>query len=216
MLEIKNLTKIFDNNKTAVNDINVTINNGEFISVIGYSGSGKSTFLNLISGLLQPTSGEILFDGKNINSLNDKEISALRNDSIGYIMQGNSLMPNLTVEENILLPVTFSQTKHEFSVEDVLKDVGILDLKNKYPSEISGGEAKRCAIARALLLKPKLLLADEPVSDLDPENTNIIMKVFSNYVKKGMSVIMVTHNMETTKCTKTIYKMDNGHLSKTN
>lgn len=214
MLKIKNLTKTFGKNNTAVDNVNLNVNEGDFISIIGYSGSGKSTLLNLISGLLEPTSGSITFDNEDINKMNDKELSCVRNSGIGYILQGNSLLPNLTVMENILMPLTFCDEKKEYDIDTIMSDVGITDLKDKYPSEISGGEAKRCAIARALLLKPKLLLADEPVSDLDPENTKIIMDVFSKYADAGMSIIMVTHNMETTKYSKQIFKMDKGALKK--
>lgn len=214
MLKIKNLTKTFGKNNTAVDNVNLNVNEGDFISIIGYSGSGKSTLLNLISGLLEPTSGSITFDNEDINKMNDKELSCVRNSGIGYILQGNSLLPNLTVMENILMPLTFCDEKKEYDIDTIMSDVGITDLKDKYPSEISGGEAKRCAIARALLLKPKLLLADEPVSDLDPENTKIIMDVFSKYADAGMSIIMVTHNMETTKYSKQIFKMDKGVLKK--
>lgn len=214
MLKIKNLTKTFGKNNTAVDNVNLNVNEGDFISIIGYSGSGKSTLLNLISGLLEPTSGSITFDNEDINKMNDKELSCVRNSGIGYILQGNSLLPNLTVMENILMPLTFCDEKKAYDIDTIMSDVGITDLKDKYPSEISGGEAKRCAIARALLLKPKLLLADEPVSDLDPENTKIIMDVFSKYADAGMSIIMVTHNMETTKYSKQIFKMDKGALKK--
>lgn len=216
MLEIKNLTKEFDEKEKciAVNNVSLHVEKGDFISIVGYSGSGKSTLLNLISGLLTPTSGSILFQGADINKLKDKQISDIRNRGIGYVLQGNSLLSNLTVAENILLPATFYYDDKEYDVEKVMNEVGIYEIKDRYPSEISGGEAKRCAIARSLLLNPKLLLADEPVSDLDPENTKIIMDVFSNYVNKGMSIIMVTHNIETTKYGNLVYRMNKGELIK--
>jgi putative ABC transport system ATP-binding protein len=214
VLTIKNLTKIYDDNTNclAVDNVNLTVEKGEFVSIIGYSGSGKSTLLNLISGVLEPTSGEVLFEGEDINKVKDKRLSAIRNHEIGYILQGNSLMANLTVKENILLPATFCETDMQYDVNEIMLELGIYEIKDKYPSEISGGEAKRCAIARALLLNPKLLLADEPVSDLDPENTQIIMNAFSKHAANGMAIIMVTHNMETTKYSSITYRMSKGKI----
>jgi putative ABC transport system ATP-binding protein len=168
--------------------------------------------LNLISGLLEPTTGEILFKNENIKKLKDKRLSAIRNHEIGYILQGNSLMSNLTVRENIVLPATFCEPSMDYDANDVMLELGIYDIRDKYPSEISGGEAKRCAIARALLLNPTLLLADEPVSDLDPENTQLIMNVFSKHAANGMAIIMVTHNMETTRYSSITYRMSKGKL----
>lgn len=217
MLKITNLVKKFeskDKHLVAVKYVNLDVQDGEFVSIIGYSGSGKSTLLNLISGLLKPTEGCIELNNMEISNLSDEKISELRTTNIGYVLQGNSLMSNLTVEENILLPLTFNQKDVSCSVESIMDKLGISDLKDKYPSEISGGEAKRCAIARALLLNPKLLLADEPVSDLDPENTKIIMEAFKECASDGMSIIMVTHNMDTVKYSDTVYRMNNGTLKK--
>lgn len=217
MLRIANLVKNFDSKEkqfVAVKHVNLDVKDGEFVSIIGYSGSGKSTLLNLISGLLKPTEGCIELDNMRINNFSDEKMSVLRNGSIGYVLQGNSLLSNLTVEENILLPLTFSQKNILCDVESIMGKLGISDLKNKYPAEISGGEAKRCAIARTVLLNPRLLLADEPVSDLDPENTKIIMEAFREYASNGMSIIMVTHNMDTIKYSDTVYRMHNGALEK--
>lgn len=218
-LEIKNIKKEFKRGEKsflAVNDVNLTITDKDFISIIGHSGSGKSTLLNLIAGLLNPSSGDILIDGKSIVGLNDKEISQIRNNKIGYILQGQSLLSNLTVLENIKLPFELMGNKGDASkyALELLEKIGISNLANSYPSVLSGGEAKRVAVARALINKPDILLADEPTSDLDEENTEIIMKLFKEISQQGTAVLMVTHNLSTTNYGNSVYKMKNGILNK--
>ena len=218
ILEIKNLKKEFKRgNDTffAVYNVNLSVNKKDFISIVGHSGSGKSTLLNLISGLLEPTSGEIFVDGKNIIGLKDKEISNIRNTEVGYILQNQGLLANLTVLQNIRLPYELTHKDNcEKKALKLLEEMGILYLKDSFPSVLSGGEARRVAIARALINDPKILLADEPTSDLDPENTIEIMKLFKKISSKGTAIIMVTHNMETTNYSNTIYKMKDGILEK--
>lgn len=218
-IDIKNINKEFKRGEKtffAVKDVNLTITEHDFISIIGHSGSGKSTLLNLLAGLLNPTSGEILLDDKSIVGLNDKEISDFRNKKIGYILQGHSLLSNLTVLENVKLPAELignNKNVDKYALE-LLEKAGISHLVNSYPSTLSGGEAKRVAVARALINKPAILLADEPTSDLDEENTEIIMKLFSEVSKSGTAVLMVTHNLSTTNYGNAVYKMKNGILKK--
>ncbi len=217
-LEIKKINKEFnrrESNFFAVNNVNLTIGQNDFISIIGHSGSGKSTLLNLIAGLLNPTSGDILLDGKSIINLKDSEISEIRNKKIGYILQGQSLLPNLTVLENVKLPFELLNNGNinEYALE-LLDKAGIKHLADSYPSTLSGGEAKRVSVVRALINKPEILLADEPTSDLDEENTEIIMKLFSEISKSGTAVLMVTHNLSTTDYGNAIYEMKNGILTK--
>lgn len=220
MLKLHKVRKEFETEDSAVmavDDVSLSVDNNEFIGIVGHSGSGKSTLLNMMAGLLTPTVGEILFHDDDINKMNDKQISELRNKKIGYILQGQTLMPNLTVYENIILPLTFNHEKIcKTDVFSLMSDIGIDAIANKYPSEISGGEAKRCAIARALILKPELLLADEPVSDLDPDNVDIIISIFKKYAKNDMSIIMVTHNMNTIDDCDVVYEMHNGKLKNSN
>lgn len=218
-LEIKNLNKEFNrrNDKfLAVNNVNLTITQNDFISIIGHSGSGKSTFLNLIAGLLNPTSGDILLDKKSIINLKDNEISEIRNKKIGYILQGQSLLPNLTVLENVKLPFELLNNNGDINkyALELLEKAGIKHLADAYPSTLSGGESKRVSVVRALINKPEILLADEPTSDLDEENTEIIMKLFSEISKSGTAVLMVTHNLSTTDYGNAIYEMKNGILTK--
>ncbi len=219
MLEIRNLEKKFvqaDREFWAAKDVNLSVSEGDFISIIGRSGSGKSTLLNMIAGLLEPTKGQILLDNKDITSLSDEEVSIYRNTDIGYIMQGKSLLKNLTVLDNVLLPYYLFSRDEDITKRalELLDQVGILHLKDTYPSKLSGGELRRVAIARALINNPKLLLADEPTSDLDSENTAEIMKLFQKISSKGTAVIMVTHELDTLRFGNDVYRMDGGNISK--
>lgn len=179
----------------AVDDVSLDIEEGSFLCITGRSGSGKSTLLNLLAGLLTPSSGKILFEGKDYASFGDKESSVLRNTKLGYIMQGQSVLPNLTVLQNVLLPYTFFRREYDQSKAlALLERTGLLPLAGQYPSSLSGGEMRRVAIVRALLLSPKLLIADEPTGDLDEKTTQKIIELFQSIAKEGTAVLMVTHD----------------------
>ena len=217
-LEIKDLRKDYKRGETvfsAVKDVNLEVNGGDFISVVGHSGSGKSTLLNLIAGLLLPTSGEILLDGESAIISSDDKASRLRNTVIGHIPQGQSLLSNLTVFDNVRLPFYLSEREGDPSdqVHELLTGLGIGSLAGSYPNSLSGGEARRVAIARALINKPAILLADEPTSDLDAENTDEIMLLFKRIAKEGTAVIMVTHDQRTLNAVDRSYTMEDGVLS---
>ena len=218
-LEVKKASKEYTRNGRvflAVNRASLVVREGEFASVVGQSGSGKSSLLNLIAGLLLPSSGEILIDGKNAALMNDRDASLFRNSAIGYIPQGWSLLPNLTVLDNVRLP--FFLAKREGNPDQeaarLLADLGIEALAKSYPSDLSGGEAKRVAVARALVNKPALLLADEPTENLDRENAKAIVALLKRAAKKGTSVVMVTHDERAAKAADAIYVMDGGKLVK--
>lgn len=218
-LEIKNLKKEYCRNDVsflAVNDVSLKINKGDFACITGHSGCGKSTLINLIAGLLTPSSGDILISGNSIINLNDKKISEYRNKKIGYILQDKSLLSNLTVLENIKLPFSLSEKNKEKEqyINELLSIMKIEHLKNSYPSLLSGGEAKRVEIIRALINNPDILLADEPTSNLDFENTKEIMELFKNISKNGTSILMVTHNLELKKYCNKQYNMEDGILKK--
>lgn len=221
-LVISNLEKKFilgDRTVIAVNNANLNVSDGDFISIIGRSGSGKSTLLNMISGLLVPTGGEIILDGKDISKISDEELSYLRNSEIGYIMQGKSLLQQLTVIENIVLPFYLFKRDGDplKRARHMLEQMEISHLENAYPSKLSGGELRRVAIARALINSPKLLLADEPTSDLDKKSTLEIMKLFQNISDNGTAIIMVTHEFDTIGFGNRVLQMDEGTLKeKTN
>lgn len=220
-LAIRNLSKNFtqgDREVPALKNVNLTVSEGEFISIIGRSGSGKSTFLNILAGLLEASSGSILYDGRDMAELTDKGLSYLRNFKIGYIMQGKSLISGLTVLENVLLPFYLFKRDGNATLKarKLLGQMGIEHLESAYPSKLSGGELRRVAIARALINSPEIILADEPTSDLDIDNTREIMKLLRKIADGGTTVIMVTHELDTLKYGNDVYLMEEGRLQKQN
>jgi putative ABC transport system ATP-binding protein len=217
LLELKELTKEYKRGGrtfNAVNQVSLSLEPGDFISIIGRSGSGKSTLLNMSAGLLRPTGGAVLFEGNDIHRLKDKEISFLRNEKIGYVPQGQSLLSNFTVFDNVCIP--WFLFKREGDVEGrafiLLEKVGISHLAASYPRELSGGEMRRAAIARSLINEPRLLIADEPTSDLDAETTAEIMGLFSRIAGEGTAVLIVTHELDTLNYGNRTYAMDAGNL----
>lgn len=217
LLEIKNLSKEYKRNGKlfyALNNVNFTVSNGQFISIVGCSGSGKSTLLSVIAGLLYPSEGDVIIDGQSVCGLADSEISGIRSTKIGYIPQGQSLLPNLTVFDNVCLPKSF--TKQNDSVKDrainLLKQLGIEELADSYPGSLSGGERRRAVIARAFINEPRLLLADEPTSDLDRENTEEVIRIFKSIAAKGTAVLMVTHDSQAADSSDSVYEICSGRL----
>lgn len=198
----------------AVKDVYLSVKPGEFINIIGRSGSGKSTLLNLIAGLLRPTEGEIILEGRSIIGLSDREASYLRNSSVGYIAQGHSILPNLTVLDNVKLPFYLFSRKGDITkrAKELLSQMGIEHLSDNYPSKLSGGELRRVVIARALINKPTILLADEPTRDLDRENTKGVISIFRKIAEQGTAILLVTHDLDTIKDQDSIYRMEDGHL----
>ena len=198
----------------AVNNISLEINPGDFINIIGKSGSGKSTLLKLCAGLLRPTAGNIEFNGENLNLKSDDELSYIRNNQIGYIPQNAQALENLNVIENILLP--FYLYKHAGDGEGyariLLEKFGIEKLFKSYPDELSGGELRRVLIARAMINNPKIIIADEPTSSLDAESSKNVMEIFNNLNSDGITIILVSHDLETLKYGKKIFKMEAGNL----
>ena len=218
LLELKELTKEYRRGGrtfNAVNRVSLSIEPGEFISIIGRSGSGKTTLLNMGAGLLKPSGGAVLFEGHDIHRLSDKEISFIRNEKIGYVPQGQSLLSNFTAFDNVCIP--WFLFKREGDVEGrafvLLEKVGISHLADSYPKELSGGEMRRAAIARALINEPRILIADAPTGDLDAETTAEIMRLFSRIAKEGTAVLIVTHELDTLNYGNKTYSMDAGNLS---
>jgi putative ABC transport system ATP-binding protein len=217
ILELQGLTKEYTRGGrsfNAVDNANLTVMSGDFISIIGRSGSGKSTLLNMTAGLLKPTKGNVYFDGKDISAFNDEETSLFRNEKAGYVPQGQSLLSNFTVLENVCIP--WFLFKREGEPEEkalaLLEKTGIRHLASSYPKELSGGEMRRVAIARALINNPPLLIADEPTSDLDSETTADIMKLFSSIAREGTAVLIVTHELDTLTYGNKTYTMNAGIL----
>ncbi|MDR3354059.1 MAG: ABC transporter ATP-binding protein [Synergistaceae bacterium] len=200
---------------SAVNDVSLSIGEGEFVCIVGRSGSGKSTLLNILAGLLTPTSGSVSFEGREYGGMNDGELSRLRNTRLGYIMQGHNVLSNFTVLQNVLLPHIFFKRDDDPTDRalSLLEQVGLRPLASQYPSSLSGGELHRVSIARALLMSPGLLIADEPTGDLDEETVSEIMGLFAGIVSKGTAVLMVTHNSDAASYADRMYTMQSGRLS---
>ena len=218
-LEAKKLVKEYKRRGVsfrAVDDIDFSIDTGDFVMIEGESGSGKTTFLNLLTGLTEPTSGNVMISGKPLKDIGDKELSKIRNQKIKYIPQGESLLSALTVRENILFPYTIGgleKPSYERLLE-VSDKLGITDLLDEYPSELSGGEMRRATIARAVINKPSLIIADEPTGSLDSANTSRVMEIFKNIASEGTAVIVVTHQKETLGYASRVYGMEQGSLKK--
>ena len=216
-LEAKKLVKEYKRRGVsfrAVDDIDFSIDTGDFVMIEGESGSGKTTFLNLLTGLTEPTSGNVMISGKPLKDIGDKELSKIRNQKIKYIPQGESLLSALTVRENILFPYTIGglEKPSPERLLEVSDKLGITDLLDEYPSELSGGEMRRATIARAVINKPSLIIADEPTGSLDSENTFKVMEIFKNIASEGTAVIVVTHQKETLGYASKVYGMEQGSL----
>ena len=217
MLEIKNISKSYSRQGKdffAVKDVNLNISDGDFIHIIGRSGSGKSTFLNIVAGLLSADKGSLSLDGTNYMELPDKEKSEFRNKNIGFIPQSPALLSYLNVLENIRLPYDMYEKEgdSEGKARYFLNELGLEHLAKSYPKELSGGELRRIIIARALMTEPKILIADEPTSDLDIEATKEVMELLKKINEKGTTVLVVTHELDTLKYGKKVYTMSEGIL----
>jgi len=215
MIDAKNITKRYRTGGReimAVDDVSFSCKRGDFISVIGHSGSGKSTFLSLLGGLTKPESGEIRIDGTDIISLNDNTLSEFRNRTINFIFQFASLIPTLTVLDNVTLPAFFGAARSNKTA--IVKEVlGIADKIRAYPYQLSGGQQRRVAIARAFTNNPEIVLADEPTGDLDEETEAEVIKIFRKMnEEKGITFLVVTHNSTIASQAKRIMRMHNGRL----
>ena len=196
----------------AVNHINFTIDKGEFVVILGQSGAGKSTVLNMLGGMDQPTEGEVIIDGATISNMKDKQLSDYRAEKIGFIFQFYNLIQNLNALENVELALQIS--KHPMDAKEVLKDVGLEDRMYNFPSQLSGGEQQRVAIARALAKNPKLLLCDEPTGALDYQTGKAILKLLQDTCHKhGMTVIVITHNLAIAPMADRVIQIKNGRVS---
>ena len=197
MIEIKNLMKKYGKN-IVLKDITENVNKGQVMCVIGPSGSGKSTFLRCLNVLEKPNSGKILFEGKDLTNISEKELCALR-EKMGMVFQSFNLFPNMTVLENIkVAPMRvkgIAEDEAEKKAKQLLEKVGLSDRENQYPASLSGGQQQRVAIARALAMDPEVMLFDEPTSALDPEMVGEVLKVMRDLADSGMTMVVVTHEM---------------------
>ena len=206
MMKVTNLTHYY-NKDLALENINLEIKSGEFIAIIGESGSGKSTLLSVLSTLLKPTSGDIVYE--NINYKDIKNIDNFRKNNIGFIFQFHYLINYLSVKENINLA---NEKASKDEIFDLLKLLGIENLIDKYPNEISGGQRQRVAIARALINNPKIIFADEPTGNLDSKNSLNVFELFKTFANKGTTIIVATHDKSLAELANKIYEVKDGKI----
>ena len=204
----------------AVIQASLTLEPGTLTALSGPSGSGKSTLLNMLAGLLAPTEGQILLEDKDLYSLQDRELSALRNRHLGVIPQGQTALQSLTVLENVMIPYTLCSGRKKETYEEkkhlaqkLLIRAGIGELENEMPSELSGGELRRMAVIRAMLMSPEIILADEPTGDLDEDNTKVVMELLKSHAQTGGTVFVVTHDRQVRDYADRILEMKKGIIS---
>lgn len=204
ILKVKNLQKIyttrFGGNKVeALKDVSFEVEKGEFIAIMGESGSGKSTLLNIISSLDRATKGQVFINETDIQAMKDKELSAYRRNNLGFVFQDFNLLDNFSVKDNILLPLVISGEKYDnmmAKLKPLVKTLGINELIEKFPYELSGGQKQRVAVARALIINPELVLADEPTGALDSKSADNLMDLFEQINANGQTILMVTHSIK--------------------
>lgn len=199
LLELENLTKIYQRRNVlfqAVNGVELAVDRGEMVAICGESGSGKSTLFHMIAGLEKPDKGHIYYEGKDIAAMTRAQLAKYRNCEIGYVIQGQSVLKNFSVLENVCLPYYISGAKDDVYERgmELLKKVNLEQYADSYPQQLSGGEMRRVAIARALINKPKLVIADEPTSNLDVKNARYMMELLYNMHKEGISIVFSTHD----------------------
>ncbi|WP_424245052.1 ABC-type lipoprotein export system ATPase subunit [Elusimicrobium posterum] len=217
ILEIKNLTKIYGQGTEdlcVLNDVSLDIKKGEFTVLIGPSGSGKSTLLNMIAMLDTPTKGSIVFEGKEITKLNENAKSALRLKRMGFVFQFDGLLPDFSLLENVNMPAKMLGKKSNAKAKELLEGFGLANMLDKLPSSLSGGEKQRGAIARALRNNPALILADEPTGNLDAHKKQYVFEDFAALAKKGITVLMVTHDLQAMNYADVVYSLEEAKLVK--
>ncbi len=220
MIEVKNLEKVYQNGDIkvpALKNVSLNIKEGEFVAIMGSSGSGKSTFMNILGCLDKPTSGEYLLDGISIQDRNEEELSDIRNLKIGFVFQSFNLIPRTSSLKNVELPLLYArknQNDRKKKATDILEKVGLRDRIHHMPNELSGGQRQRVAIARALANEPPLILADEPTGNLDSKSGDEVMEIFKKLNDEGVTIILVTHEPEIAQHCKRIVAFKDGVLIK--
>ncbi len=202
ILQVRGVRKVYStrfggNQVEALKDVNFTVENGEYVAIMGESGSGKTTLLNILAALDKPTAGTVVLDGQELGRVHDAAIAAFRRDNLGFVFQEFNLLDTFTVEDNIYLPLVLAGVPYKAMAErlaPIAEKLGITSLLRKYPYEISGGQKQRVAVARAIITEPKLILADEPTGALDSRATDELLRLFSSINADGRTILMVTHS----------------------
>lgn len=218
LLEVKSLYKTYGSGETAVKalkDVSFSVPKGEFVAVVGESGSGKSTLLNMIGALDTPTSGKVFIDGKDIFTMKDSKLTIFRRRNIGFVFQAFNLIPELTVEQNIIFPVLLDYKKPDINyLEELLTVLNLRERRNHLPNQLSGGQQQRVAIGRALMTRPTLILADEPTGNLDTQNSSEVIALLKEASKKyEQTIIMITHNRSIAQTADRVLQISDGVLT---
>ena len=220
MISISNVSKIYKLDGIsvkAVNNIDLTIKEKEFVAIMGPSGSGKSTLMHLIGALDTPTLGSVVIDGKDIGKMSEEELALLRNQTVGFVFQQFNLLSKTTATDNVILPLLYSPTpasKRKALAHEMLTKVGLSDRLYHFSNQLSGGQQQRVAIARAMVTNPKIILADEPTGNLDSKSAEEIMKLFKQLNKEGRTVIIITHEQDIASHAKRIVRIKDGGIVK--
>lgn len=218
LLEVSNLSKTYGSGEAAVQalkDISFSVPKGEYVAIVGESGSGKSTLLNMIGALDTPTSGRIMIDGKDIFSMKERNLTVFRRRNIGFIFQAFNLVPELTVEQNIIFPLLLDYQKPQREyLEELLTVLNLRERRNHLPSQLSGGQQQRVAIGRALITRPALILADEPTGNLDSQNSSEVIALLKEASRQyRQTIIMITHNRSIAQASDRVLQMSDGVIT---
>lgn len=220
LLEVKNVKKIYttrfgSNQVEALRDVNFTVERGEYVAIMGESGSGKTTLLNILAALDKPTEGKVYLKDRDLGKLKEKEIATFRRQNLGFVFQDFNLLDTFSLKDNIFLPLVLSGKKYpemEKRLKPMAEKLGIEKLLEKYPYEVSGGQKQRAAIARALITKPQLILADEPSGALDSKAADSLMNLFTTINKEGQTIVMVTHSVKAASSAKRVLFIKDGKV----
>ncbi len=217
MIQVEHVTKQFTRNDRdfdAVHDVSLEVKKGEFAAITGHSGSGKTTLFNMMAGLTAPLSGKIYIGGSEITGMKENEKAVFRSQNMGYVLQGQSLLNNFTIFDNICMPAYLSSQVKEFKERamELLRQIGLEEFAGEYPANLSGGEIRRVAIVRAMLNQPKVILADEPTSNLDLENSHKVMQMLKDISRSGTTVVLSTHELEYLSYVDRVFKMNRGKM----
>lgn len=220
ILEVNNLKKVYTtrlggNQVEALKNLSFSVEEGEYVAIMGESGSGKTTPLNILAALDKPTGGQVILNGKNIVDIREKEISAFRRENLGFVFQDFNLLDNFSLKDNIVLPLVLSGVDYkemERRITPIAAQLGILDILGKYPYEVSGGQKQRAAVARALIIKPELVLADEPTGALDSKATEDLLTLFNKINERGQTILMVTHSTKAASHARRVLFIKDGEV----
>lgn len=220
LLEVNNLKKVYTTrfggtHVQALTNVSFSVEKGEYVAIMGESGSGKTTLLNILAALDRPTSGDVLLNGKILSGIRENEISAFRRDNLGFVFQDFNLLDTFSVQDNILLPLVLASTPYkemDSRLQPLAKKLGISDILQKFPYEVSGGQKQRAAVARALITNPQIILADEPTGALDSKATGSLLRLFNEINEEGQTILMVTHSTRAASHAKRVMFIKDGEV----